>query len=116
MNLLKLFQNETNLQAYAAGQTIFAAGEPGTVMYVILTGQVAVDVNGRAIETIEPGGILGELALVDRNPRSANAVARTACTLAAIDERRFTFLVQETPFFALHVMGVMAGRLRRQTA
>jgi len=115
LNLLSLFRNEKQIENYSAGQCIFSAGDPGTVMYVVTEGAVDVIANGRVIETIEAGGILGELALVDQSARSATAVAKTECKLAAIDERRFTFLVQETPFFALHVMGVMARRLRRQT-
>ena len=52
------------------------------------------------------------MALIDTKPRSATATAVSACKLAPIDERRFLFLVQQTPFFALHVMRVMASRLR----
>lgn len=115
MNLLSLFRNEKQIENYSAGQRIFSAGDPGTVMYVVTEGAVDVVANDQVIETIEAGGILGELALVDQSLRSATAIAKTDCKLAAIDERRFTFLVQETPFFALHVMGVMARRLRRQT-
>ena len=66
-------------------------------------------------KTVEPGGVLGELALVDKGPRSATAVAKTDCKIAPVDERRFTFLVQEHPYFAKHIMSVMANRLRRQT-
>ena len=55
------------------------------------------------------------MALIDHSPRSATARAQTDCKVALIDERRFMFLVQETPFFALRVMGVMANRLRRNT-
>jgi len=51
------------------------------------------------------------MSLVDCRPRSASAIARTACKLAPIDVRRFGFLVQETPGFALRVMRVMAERL-----
>ncbi|MEZ4622222.1 MAG: hypothetical protein R2867_42875 [Caldilineaceae bacterium] len=53
--------------------------------------------------------------MVDHSPRSATAVAKTACLLAPIGEKRFLFLVQETPYFALHVMSVMAERLRLRT-
>jgi CRP-like cAMP-binding protein len=53
------------------------------------------------------------MSLIDDSPRSADAVAKTACVLAPVDERRFLFLVHETPMFALHVMSVMAERLRK---
>ena len=59
--------------------------------------------------------MFGEMALIDREPRSATAIAETDCELVVIDKRRFWFLVQETPYFAEIVMRVMADRLRRNT-
>lgn len=56
------------------------------------------------------------MALLEHRIRSASAVARTDCRLAAISADRFNFLVQVTPNFALDVMRTMAERLRRQTA
>ncbi len=99
-------------RAFAAGQLIFSAGDPGDVMYVVKEGAVDVLVHGRVVETIEPGGILGEMALIDREPRSASALAKTDCQLVPIDEARFKYLVQQTPYFALEVMRAMARRLR----
>jgi len=58
--------------------------------------------------------VIGELAPIDHGPRSATAVAVTPYTLAPIDEKQFQFMVQQTPFFALQVMRVLAERLRRQ--
>ena len=52
------------------------------------------------------------MSLIDDAPRSADTIAKTECVLAPVDERRFLFLVHETPMFALHMMGVMAARLR----
>jgi CRP-like cAMP-binding protein len=46
-------------------------------------------------------------------PRSALAIARIDCRLVPIDEKRFTFLVQQTPYFSIQVMRVIAERLRR---
>jgi CRP-like cAMP-binding protein len=51
--------------------------------------------------------------LLDSVPRSASAVAKTACRLVEINEKRFKFLVQQTPNFALQMMRVIADRLRR---
>ena len=48
------------------------------------------------------------MALLDTNTRSATAVAKSTCRLALVDEKRFQFMVHETPYFALHVMRVMA--------
>ncbi|MEZ4659526.1 MAG: cyclic nucleotide-binding domain-containing protein [Caldilineaceae bacterium] len=115
MELLNLFRNSKDVETFSAGETIFSAGDAGELMYVVVEGVVEVSLNGAPIETINPGGILGELSLVDRSPRSATAMAKTDCVVAPVSERRFLFLVQETPFFALHVMSVMAQRLRQRT-
>jgi CRP-like cAMP-binding protein len=61
------------------------------------------------------GGIFGELAIVDGAPRSLSATAATDCDVVRIDEKRFRYLVQETPYFAQEVMRVMAERLRAAT-
>ena len=56
------------------------------------------------------------MALIDGSPRSATVTASTDATLAAIDEKRFLFLVHQTPGFALKVMRLLVGRLRKTTA
>jgi CRP-like cAMP-binding protein len=82
-------------------------------MYVVLDGDVEVRIRHELIEVLGPGEILGEMALIDTKARSATAVARSKCRLALVDEHSFLFLVEETPFFALHVMRVLVHRLRR---
>jgi CRP-like cAMP-binding protein len=82
-------------------------------MYVVKDGEANIVVHGKVVETVGPGGIVGELALIDTQPRSATVVAKTDCQLVPIDEKRFMFLVQQTPYFSLHVMRVLADRLRR---
>ena len=113
MQGVKLFQNSKDWETFSAGQIIFSAGQPGEVMYVILEGEVNIQASGKVLETIHSGGMLGEMALVDDEPRSAEAVARTDCKLVPINKRRFVS-VTETPFFALEVMKVMANRLRER--
>lgn len=56
------------------------------------------------------------MALIDASTRSATAVARSDRELIPVDEKPFTFLVQQTPFFAIHVMRVLADRLRQANA
>ena len=95
------------------GQTIFAAGDTGREMFIVRTGSVELHIGGTPLETVEQGGIFGELALVDPAPRSATAVAGPDCTLVLVDEAAFGDLVRRVPGLALEVMKVMARRLRR---
>jgi len=111
--VIKLFRNTTDFKIFSAGQIIFKEGQPGDVMYVVIEGTVDVLVRDELLNTLGPGEILGELALIDTQPRSATAIAKTDCKLVPVDQKRFTFLVQQTPYFAVDVMRIMAARLRR---
>ncbi len=108
-----LFKHVDDIQTFAAGTTIFSEGdEPFGLMYVVQEGEVNILVNGERIDTIGPGACLGEIGMVDSKPRSATAVATAECRLVPIDQKRFNFLVQQTPHFALQVMQTIAERLR----
>lgn len=116
MKALRIPHSKRDARGFAAGQSIFSEGQPGDSMYVVLEGQVDLLVNGKLVETLGSGGVLGEMALLDAAPRSASAVARTDCKLIPVNQKRFSLLVQHTPNFALQIMRVMAGRLRRMDA
>lgn len=113
LDVVKLFHLHSDVAELAAGETIFEQDTPGDVMYVVLDGTVELSIDGKAFETAGPGDIVGEMALIDVPVRSATAVARTVCRLAVVDEPRFLFMVREHPYFALHVMSVLAERVRR---
>ncbi len=82
-------------------------------MYGILEGEVDILVNGKVIETIEPGEVFGAGILVGVKNRTYTAVAKTDIKLAYLDEQGFLFAVQETPVFALQVMKSYSERLSR---
>jgi len=109
---INLFRNDSHAVSVSAGQVLFRDGDTGANMFGVIECEIAVGKHGVLIETIGPGGIVGEMALIDHSPRSADAVARTDARLAVIDEGRFMRLVSDHPTFALQVMRVMADRLR----
>lgn len=113
MATIDLFRNEENALSFTAGAKIFSEGDAGATMFVVVAGEVDLLVKGKLVEHLGPGGVLGEMALLDPVPRSASAIAKTDCKLVPIDEKRFKFLVQQTPNFALQIMRVIADRLRR---
>jgi CRP-like cAMP-binding protein len=112
---INIFKNAERSERYATGDVIFNAGDPGDRFYVVREGTVTLSANGRNLEDVGPGGIFGELGVLERAPRSATATAATDCDLVPLDERAFIFHVSQTPFFALTVMRVLADRLRRET-
>ena len=95
------------------GQVIFSAGEPGREMFIVRTGTVDLTIDGTVVETVEQGGVFGELALVDPAPRSATAIAGPDCSLVLVEERSFNDLLRRVPGLGLEIMKVMARRLRR---
>ena len=109
----RLFEHSHEARAVPAGTTLFREGDPRDHMYAVVDGEIEIFVNGKLVETVEKGGIFGEMALIDKASRAATAVARTDAKIVAVDERRFLFLIQQTPNFALHVMRVLSERLRR---
>ena len=109
---LDMFRHAKEVESFTEGQVIVREGDPSGVMYVVVEGEVDIVLRDNVVNSLGPGGIFGEMALVDHQRRSATAVAKTDCKLASIDERRFFFLIQQTPNFALSVMRVMASRLR----
>jgi CRP-like cAMP-binding protein len=110
---LELFRDDPDFRILAAGSVVFEQGDPGDAMYVVLEGEVEVYVGTTKVETLAAGDIFGEMALIDRAPRAARAVAKTRCKLVSIPELRFVHLVQRTPQFSLHIMKVLADRLRK---
>lgn len=115
MDLTGLFASSSEKINYSQGDTIFEAGDPGDAMYVVLEGRVDIRLGDRTLNTIGPGEVFGEMALIDSKPRSAAAVAAADSVVAAVDQDRFMFMVQQTPFFAIHMMQVLAERIRRGT-
>jgi CRP/FNR family cyclic AMP-dependent transcriptional regulator len=106
------FKNSSKVQFFAAGEVIFHEGDPGETMYAVQAGQVRIEHKGEALAILEAGSIFGEMALIERTPRMATAVALTNCVLVPVDRHRFQYLVHETPTFATRVMQTLSERLR----
>lgn len=108
-----LARNGVALQRFSTGDKIFLTEDDASVMYVVRSGRVNIMVSGVVLETIGPGGLFGEMALIDGAPRSATAVAVEEAEVAPIDRNAFLFMVRQSPDFALEVMSVLAARIRR---
>jgi len=110
---LNLFNNSDEVQLHPAGHVFFREGDPRDGLFVVLAGEVELSVRGRRLDVASPGDIFGEIALIEKGPRLASAVARTDCRVVVVNEKRFLFLVQQTPFFAIEVMRILVARIRK---
>jgi CRP-like cAMP-binding protein len=113
---LDFFKHGGKPERIAAGETIFAEGKKGLIfrdkMYLLISGDVDLMVKKRVIASLKAGEIFGELAAIDGAPRTASAVARTACRVIGLDEKQFYAALRKKPGFALMLMSVMINRLR----
>lgn len=98
---------------FAAGEKIFLEDEIGRHLYVVRSGRVDIITYGTVLENVGPGGIFGEMALIDDKPRSAAAIACVETEVAAIDKAMFLDMVRRNPELALYLMRLFADRLRR---
>lgn len=97
-----------------AGEPLFFEDRPGTEMFVVAAGRIDVLTYGRVLEQVTPAGLVGEMALIDDGPRSAAALAAEPSEVLVVSRELFLELVGAEPAFALHVMRVLARRLRRR--
>jgi len=104
---------DQSLVKYERESVIMREGQPGVLMYVVLEGRVAVSIQGKLVERVGPGGVFGEMALVERTPRLASAVAETACTLLGINRNTFLSLVRASPDFGVALLGAVGERARQ---
>lgn len=109
---MAVFGRDPVIRRVSRRTVLFVRGDSGEEAYAVLTGGVEVRGAGMAIETIGAGGIIGEMALIDGQPRSASAVAIADTELIVIDKECFHRLIAESPAFSVLVMRVLAERLR----
>jgi CRP/FNR family transcriptional regulator, cyclic AMP receptor protein len=96
-----------------AGEFLFREGDAADALYIVRKGTLRVVSGSTVYETLKPGGIVGEMAIVDQSARrSASVIAGTHAELTKIDTAQFLALVAHNPDFSLEVMRVMARRLR----
>lgn len=97
---------------YGQGKVIVQEGQAGILMYVVLEGRVAVSIQNRVVGKIGPGGMFGEMALIERAERLASAVAETDCSLLAINRNVFLDLVKSNPEFGVALLSAVGERVR----
>jgi CRP/FNR family transcriptional regulator, cyclic AMP receptor protein len=108
-----IFAHEPGGRTFEAGETIFHEGDPASGMFVVQAGEVDLSVGTMLVETVGEDGFFGEMGLIESEPRTATAIARTPCRLVEVDLEMFKRQVSRNPFFAIEVMRTLSQRLRR---
>ena len=95
-----------------AGELLIDQGRVGQECFVIESGQAEVFVGEEHLVTVGPGSMVGEMALIDRRPRTATVVATTSMALLAFDTKAFQKLLSEMPKAEERVHALLAARIK----
>jgi CRP-like cAMP-binding protein len=112
MSFLEMFRDWDDVEEFPAQSLIFSEGEPADFMYVILSGEIELTLHGELLDAEGEGGIIGEMATINSATRCATATALTDARLARLDRNQIREIIADNSEFSLHVMAVLANRLR----
>ena len=99
-------------QEFVAGDPIFGEGEPGDALYLVVEGQVRVHKSSKLLATLGVRDVVGEMAVLDGEPRSASVTTVSDATLLKIGRDDFRDILTERPEIAMGVIKVLSNRLR----
>lgn len=97
---------------FPAGHVICKQGEQGVGLHVVVEGETKVQVNGRTQRRLGPGAFFGEIALLDRGPRSATVIAETDVTTLSLAVWSFRSFLKENPNVTVKMLEELGRRLR----
>lgn len=112
MDLPEIFKDSEDLVDYPAGTVIITEGQEGNQMYVVMEGEAVISLKGKELATAGQGELVGEMALISSDIRSATVTAKTDCTLALIDQKSFESMLRYVPDFSIYVINLLANRLQ----
>jgi CRP/FNR family cyclic AMP-dependent transcriptional regulator len=107
-----------DVRRLGAGDTLFQVGEPGESLYVVRSGEVELFIKDTAgqripLAIVGAGEVFGELALLDRSPRTATAVALADSELLELDRDDLLLLFRTSPASALSLLAAMGHMTRK---
>ena len=108
---LQSLAEEFNERRFSTGEKIALEGEGGLMFFVVESGELSVEVHGEAVATIGPGSSFGEIALIDRRPRTATVTAASDVKAYGLPVFVFRPFVEARPQVAWKLLEAMADRL-----
>ena len=115
LDTMRALANEAEVIVFEPGEIVFHSGDSGSCMYGLLEGTVRLSWNnGENHETINAGDVFGAGALVTEDHRRfGEATALSRCRVLEMNREKFLFAVQESPMFAVELLGSIDERLRK---
>jgi CRP/FNR family transcriptional regulator len=108
---LESLAEEFNERRFGAGDKVALEGEGGLMFFVVESGELSVEVHGEPVSTMGPGSAFGEIALIDRRPRTATVTAVSDVTAYGLPVFVFRPFVESRPGVAWKMLEAMADRL-----
>jgi len=108
----EMVANHLQLQTFAAGETLLAAGDQGDTMLIILDGTVEVTQQGEHVREMTTGDTVGELAVFSPAPRSADVVALTDVEVAELSAGGLRIVLSNSVAVAEELLAALAERVR----
>ena len=108
---LESLADEFNERRFSAGDKIALEGEGGLMFFVVESGEATVEVHGEEVGRLGPGAAFGEIALIDRRPRTATVTAVSDLRTYGLPVFVFRPFVEARPHVAWKLLEAMADRL-----
>ncbi|MCK5546863.1 MAG: cyclic nucleotide-binding domain-containing protein [Rhodospirillaceae bacterium] len=107
-------------KTYPEGASIFREGDPGATAYIIQEGVVgihkSIDGKEKILATVSKGAIFGEMALIDKKPRTASARALEPTTVIVVSEAMFNEKIKKADPFIRGLLGILVDTVRNQNS
>ncbi|NJK35092.1 MAG: cyclic nucleotide-binding domain-containing protein [Oscillatoriales cyanobacterium SM2_2_1] len=103
-----------NEVTFPAAKTIFAEGQEGRSLYIIVSGRVRVHLGEKDLAILEKGSCFGEMSLFDAEPRSASVTAIVGCDCLVLTQQQLYEAIDETPGVAVNIIRLLSRRIRSQ--
>ena len=110
--LLSQVSQISKAKNYDNGETIFKDGDVGDSMFIVLEGKISITKGDKEIALLDKGATLGEMALLDNEDRSANAIAKEDSILLKINQDVFYELMESNADIMKQIIKLLTGRIR----
>ena len=109
---------EKYVTSYSPGKVIFEEGDPGIEMFIIIQGEVEIrkrtsSTASKTLIVFHKGDIFGEMAIIEKKPRSASAIATQPTKVLVMNEALLESMIGTNPDFAKKIIRMLAERLRK---